>query len=217
MDDSRNEINSCVMLAINLDLPVDLRAVFDSSDLKDTGIELDSHITLLYAAGKEIPRHNIIRDIQEILGDPDFGEFMKICENGDSEMTRALDAFELGSFENDSDYIVLKLKKETKLFGFLERINKGLSEKYDISTEFKSYTPHITLVELNPGTAKKYLDSDKLLLILDETYFAPEDIMISYGTSNEVEDRRQYFLTTFSCVDRYFRLKNLKESNKEPL
>ena len=40
-------LNSCLMLAVNLDTPVSLGCIFDEEDLKDTGIELDSHITLL--------------------------------------------------------------------------------------------------------------------------------------------------------------------------
>ena len=39
------EINSCLMLAMNLSTPVSLGCVFKESDLKDTGVELDSHIT----------------------------------------------------------------------------------------------------------------------------------------------------------------------------
>ena len=41
----KNEINSCLMLAMNLSTPVSLGCVFKEEDLKDTGVELDSHIT----------------------------------------------------------------------------------------------------------------------------------------------------------------------------
>ena len=37
-----------------------------------------------------------------------------------------------------------------------------------------------------------------------------EVFMISYVLSNEPEDRKQYFLTGFHSVDRYFRLIHLK-------
>lgn len=206
------EINSCLMWAVNLITPVDLSSVFDEDDLKDTGVEIDSHITLLYAQGKTIERKNLLDDILTILGAENYDIFIDMCKNKDEELN-LLDMFELGSFENDSDYIVLKLKKDTKIFNLLSLINKGLRTKYGVSSDFDNYTPHLTLAELNPGTASKYLNSETLNLILADTTFKFEDLVISYGTSNE-EDRKQYFLTQFSCVDRYFRLQHLKEDNK---
>ena len=50
MEDN-NSMNSCLMLAIGLYTPVELGSIFDSADYKGTGLELDSHITLLYAQG----------------------------------------------------------------------------------------------------------------------------------------------------------------------
>ena len=38
MDNKQNEINSCLMLAMNLSTPVSLGCVFEESDLKDTGV-----------------------------------------------------------------------------------------------------------------------------------------------------------------------------------
>lgn len=206
------EINSCLMLGVNLMTPVDLSCVFDTTDLKDTGIEIDSHITLLYAQGKIIDRFSIMPDIKIILGDEDYYKLLNLCKK---ECTfKVLNFFDLSSFENDSDYIVLKLKRNTDFFSRLSNINKGLRNKYDVSSEFSNYTPHISLAELQPGTAKKYLESENLKLILKETYLDFEDVFISYGGSNEV-DRKQYFLTKFKCLDRYFRLQKLKVSNEE--
>jgi hypothetical protein len=94
---------------------------------------------------------------------------------------KVLDYFHLSSFENDSDYVVLKLNEDKKdLFNDLFLINKGLRIKYDVSVEFDNYSPHITLAELKPGMAKKYMDSEKLNMILEDTYLDFYDIILSY-------------------------------------
>lgn len=199
-------MNSCLMLAVNLDTPVNLGCVFDSEDLKDTGIELDSHITLLYAQGKELPRQDLLSDIKTILGEKTV-EFMNLLEN--EHDYKVLDYFHLSSFENDSDYVVLKLNEDKKdLFNDLFLINKGLRIKYDVSVEFDNYSPHITLAELKPGMAKKYMDSEKLNMILEDTYLDFYDIILSYGSSNEVKDRKQYHLTSYNSLPRYFKMFN---------
>lgn len=199
-------MNSCLMLAVNLDTPVNLGCVFDSEDLKDTGIELDSHITLLYAQGKELPRQDLLSDIKTILGEKTI-EFMNLLEN--EHDYKVLDYFHLSSFENDSDYVVLKLNEDKKdLFNDLFLINKGLRIKYDVSVEFDNYSPHITLAELKPGMAKKYMDSEKLNMILEDTYLDFYDIILSYGTSNDVKDRKQYHLTSYNSLPRYFKMFN---------
>lgn len=210
------ELNSCFMLAVNLETPVDLAYVFDALDLKDTGIELDSHITLLYAQGREIPREQIIPDLRDILGDEGYDDFLDVyCKN--KVQHKVLDVFELGSFENDSDYIVLKLKKTFDLFGKVSMINKALRIQYNVSSDFDTYTPHVSLAELQSGIASKYLGDEKLLTVLENSYVNFEDLVISYGTSGEPEDRKQYFLTQFKCIDRYFKLQELKKANKEIL
>ena len=199
-------MNSCLMLAVNLDTPVNLGCVFDSEDLKDTGIELDSHITLLYAQGKELPKQNLLEDVKTILGERTI-EFMDMLKN--EHEYRVLDFFHLSSFENDSDYVVLKLNEDKReLFNDLFLINKGLRIKYDVSIDFDNYSPHITLAELKPGTAKKYLESEKLNIVLEDTYLDFYDIILSYGTSNDVKDRKQYHLTSFNSLPRYFKLFN---------
>jgi hypothetical protein len=201
------ELNSCLMLAVNLDCPISLKAMFDTPDLKDTGVELDSHITLLYAQGKEIDRGRIVYDMKDILGD-EYWDLVEKIQN--PKEIPVLDVFELGSFENDSDYVVLKLKSESVIFEPLQKLNKGLRQRYDVSSDFDSYTPHVSLAELQPGCAAKYLASEDLKRFLQDTVISLEDFMISYGLSNEPEDRKQYFLTSFHSVDRYFRLIHLK-------
>ena len=104
-----NTINSCLMWAIGLYTPVDLASIFKSEDLRDTGLELDSHLTLLYAQGKVLPRKDMMSDIEMILSE-EFDGFINTCKS--ENRFKVLDVFELGSFENDTDYIVLKLKKE---------------------------------------------------------------------------------------------------------
>ena len=207
-----NTINSCLMWAIGLYTPVDLASIFKNEDLRGTGLELDSHLTLLYAQNKILPRKDMMSDIEMILG-PEFEGLIDMCKT--ENHFKVLDLFELGSFENDSDYIVLKLRKDSDTYKMLSLINKGMKTKYEVSSEFSEYTPHITLAELQPGKAKEYLGNDNLRLLLENTYFDFEDIMISFGTSSEVVDRKQYFLTQYKNIDRYFRLKHLKEYDKE--
>ena len=205
--------NSCLMLAVKLDTPVCLGCVFDSEDLKDTGIELDSHITLLYAQGKELPRENMMEDIKTILGERTI-EFMDMIK--EEHDYRILDYFHVDSFENDSDYLVLKLNEDKKdLFNDLSIINKGLRIKYDVAVDFDNYSPHITLAELKPGTVGKYKESEQLKLILENTYFDFDDIILSFGKANEVEDRKQYHLTSFNSISRFFRLFNERRDLEE--
>ena len=203
-----NNINSCLMWTTALYTPIDLRYVIDENDLKDTGVELDTHVTLIYAQGKRLPKTKFISDIQEILGPVEYEKFNQYCEL--DNYTKVLDFFELSFFENDSDYLILKLKKSAPMFNMVQKINKGLSNKYNVKSDFASYTPHMTLAELNPGTASKYLESETLGLLLNDTVVDFEDIVVSYGSANEPEDRQQFFLTQYKNVDRYFRLEHLK-------
>lgn len=214
-----NLINSCLMLACSLYTPVSLSSIFDSEDLKDTGIELESHITLLYAQGTIIPNEELITDIKSILGNDDFVKFNSILE--EDTLINVLDIFDIGIFENDSDYVVLKLNldkiKDSKyrsLAEYLYKINKGLRSKYKVQSEYE-YTPHLSLAELKPGTARKYYESEKLKLVLINSKVSAEDLVISYGTSNEKEDRKRFNLTKYHAVDRFFREENLKREKPD--
>ena len=210
MEDN-NSINSCLMLAMGLYTPVDLGSIFDSADYKGTGLELDTHITLLYAQGKILPRKMILNDLKTILGEswPSFDNMIK-----DITKEKVFKLFDLSNFENDSDYLVLKLKKESDIYENLKLINLSLRKKYNVGSDFSEYSPHITLAELVPGTSKKYLDSECLIRVLENSLIDFEDIIISHGLTGEVNDRKQYFLTNYKCVDRYFRLRNDRENNK---
>jgi hypothetical protein len=200
-------INSCLMLAVRLDLPVDLGSIFDSEDITD--LELDSHVTVLYAKNKTIEPQELKESINMIL-DKDQIEALT---NGDNELD-LLELTELGLFENDDDYLVLKLKDSWQK-KFCTILNKGLSTKFDVVSDFSSYNPHITLATLKKGTGKKYLDSEKVRLVLEKGILAFEDLMVSYGGENDGPDRKQFFLTNRFCVSRYFRIDNLRKSNNE--
>jgi len=201
------------MLAINLETPVSLGCAFDFEDLKDTGVEVESHITLLYAQGKEIEHKNLLTDIKDILGPEDYKWIEELIKEG--ETYRLLDSFELSMFDGDSDYIILKLKKETKLYKLLRLINKALRVEFDVRSDFLEYVPHLSLAELKPGKAEKYLNSDMLKNILEDSVYSIEDFLISYGTANEPKDRKQIYLTSFRCIGRFFRIERLEKELKE--
>ena len=209
METNNNAINSCLMWAVNFETPVSLGCLFDSDDLKDTGIEVDSHITLLYAQGKTISHAGLLDELKEILGAEDYEWILGLVKS--DEKFETLDLFELGSFENDSDYLVLKLKKSNPVFKALSLINKGLRIRYGVSSDFTDYTPHLTLAELQPGTVRKYLGSETIKRVLEDSTCEYEDLFISYGTSNEPEDRKQRYLTSEKCIERYFRLERLRK------
>ena len=207
-----NNMNSCLMLAMGLYTPVDLGSIFDSADYKGTGLGLDSHITVIYAQNKILPRRMIFDDIKTILGDSWEGIEELIST---PNRLSVLELFELSSFENDSDYLVLKLKDTSEIYEKLSLLNLGLKKKYGVKSEFASYSPHITLAELEPGTVGKYLNSECLKNVLRDSKVDFEDFIISFGMSGEVDDRKQYFLTQYKNIDRYFRLKNSKADNEE--
>lgn len=213
METTKTELNSCLMLAVNLVTPIDLAYIFDKPDLKDTGLELDSHITILYAAGRELPRLNLLPNFKDILGETEYLDFLDVyCKN--QVQHKVLDIFDLGSFDNDSSYIVLKMKKEFNLYDKLSLLNKGLRLLYSVSSDFDSYNPHVSLAELKPGLSEKYLGDEKLMAVLEDSYVSFEDILLSYGLPNEPGDRKQYYLTNYKAVDRYFRIHDLEKTNE---
>ena len=196
-------VNSCLMLSMSLWTGIDLSGAFDDNDLKDTGIERDSHITIFYTDEKVIQREGLLENIRTILGGSDFLDRLK-----EDSKFKVLDYFELGKFENESDYVVLKLKKDTELFETLDILHTGLSAAYDIKSTFPEYTPHLTLAELNPGKAKQYMFSSVLGLLLETAMFKLDDFVLSNGT--EDKKYKQFNVTSYNAVDRYFRQKELE-------
>jgi hypothetical protein len=207
--EEKDIITNCLLWGIGLYTPVDLGSIFRTEDLQGTGIELDSHITVLYAE-KDLPKESMLDDISTILGEEKFADFMEYCKT--EKFRDVFTLFELGSFQNDSDYIVLKLKRNNEFFGILNLINKGLRTKYRIKWDFENYTPHITLAELKKGMAQKYLNLPSLHQILNDSKIDFEDVIFSTGSNNNY---KQVFLTNYKNIDRYFRIENLKALNKD--
>ncbi len=199
--------NSCLMLSLSLWTGVDLTAVFDEEDLKDTGIELDSHITIFYDE-KVIPRERMLEKIKTILGEDN--KFLDSFKTQDK--LKVMDFFEIGKFENDSDYLVLKLQPGNDLYNNLGILNTGLVSAYDIKSTFKDYTPHMTLAELNPGKAKKYMFSPTLGLILETAEFSVDDLVLSYGDGEG--NYKHFQITSENAVSRYFRQRELQRDKE---
>ncbi len=204
--------SSCLLWGVGLYTPVDLGSVFSINDLEGEGVQLDSHITVLYAGDKLLPRESMMEDISTILGEEKFSEFISYCK--DEQFRNVFDLFELDKFSNDSDYVILKLKKNNEFFGILNLLNKGLRTKYRVSSDFDGYTPHITLAELRKGEANKYLATPELHQILADSKVDFEDLIFSIPQD---DDWKQFFLTNFKNVDRFFRIEELKKYNKEVL
>ena len=207
-EDNGPKITSCLMLAANLQTPVSLSSVFESGDLKDTGIEYDSHITILYAANKNLDIDDVRRSIRNISGNV----FNKLLDEKDEVEYSApvLDLFELGNFENDSGYVVLKMKPECEWFNILSTLNSGLMKEFNITSDFSNYIPHLTLAELEPGITEKYLNNKSLKLILGGSMIHFEDLIISYSKEGEKE-YDVHNITTHHAVDRFFRIRELRK------
>lgn len=215
MEDTQNISSSCIMLAANLSTPVSMKAIFDSGDLKDTGIEFDSHITLLYAR-KFIDKREILPLLRTFdFGDiPDLGgrniqDFLEYQKNPLDFSCPVYDIFELSSFENDSGYVILKLKNNNLWYDVCSQINKVFGKYYNVTSDFSTYTPHLTLAELEPGLTGKYLDNETLKLVLRDSIVHFEDLVISYSREDSKE-YDQYNITTNCAVDRFFRERELR-------
>ena len=200
---------SCLMLACNLLTPISLGSIFLDDDLKDTGIELDSHITILYAQDKIIDKTEILQKI----GSRYISYIQGLVR--DDYYPAVFDLFELSSFSNESDYVVLRLKDTTELYQKLKWLNSELSKIYQVKSEFGTYKPHLTLAELKPGKAAGYLKSDLLQRVLKDSAFQPEDFIISYSHGDS-KDFIQHDLTHNRSVDRIFRIRD-KQSDLDDL
>lgn len=210
--EENNNISSCLLWGVGLYTPVDLGSVFKPEDYCEKGLELDSHITILYSQNKILPRNTMMDDIKTILGEEKFEEFMSYCKN--ERFRNIFNLFELSSFSNDTDYVVLKLRKNNEFFGILNLLNKGLRVKYKVSSDFDEFTPHVTLAQVRKGEARKYVDNPNLHHILDDSRIDFEDLIYSVDSTGD-KDWKQIFLTHNKNVDRFFRLEDLKKSNEE--
>ena len=88
-------------------------------------------------------------------------------------------------------------------------MNSELSKEYQVKSEFGTYKPHLTLAELKPGKAAKYLESDLLKRVLRDSAIQPEDYVISYSFRDS-KNFIQHDLTQNKTVDRIFRIRDLQ-------
>lgn len=193
--------NSCLMLAMSFHTSVDLSSIIEESDLTKYGMEKDPHITLLFDKREnKIDKDIILPNIKNILGDDEYRVFLEVLK--DNYKFNVLDLFYLSIFDTgENDYLILRLKEDNEMFKILSKINKGLMDSLGVESDYDSYKPHLTIAELIPGTAQKYLDNKKLKLILSDSKVGFEDLVISYNSEYD----KWWSITTFHTVERLFR------------
>lgn len=206
-------INSCLMLATGLYTPVSLSCLFNDQDFFSSteGIIHDPHITLFYAKDQDIPVDNLYEDIETILG-PDSEDFFESLKK--AEFHGLQDMFTLGKFSNpESDWLVLKLRTDNELYKHLQLINKGLSVKYNIKSDYNEYRPHLSLARLQRGAADDYIDSEKMFRVFRDSKVSFEDFLLSHDTG--VSDYKTVGVTHNHTVERYFRQSREERENKK--
>lgn len=213
MEQDKKNIPTCLMMAAKVETPVSLACVFDNQDLKDTGIEFDSHITLLYSH-EYLDKDEVFQEAKKAtLKKLDFQLLPFLESQKDIQPQPVFDLFDLGNFENESGYVVLKLKKDTGLYDICSAINSHLLNYFDIKSDFPTYEAHVTLAEVESGKSEKYLDNEMLNRILQDSIFNVEDLILSYDLG--VKEYKAYDLTQFFSCERYFRIKeNIKEAKE---
>ena len=113
MENNNNVKSSCLMLAASLNTPVSLGAIFEANDLKDTGIEYDSHITVLYAR-KDLSRQTLLSDI----------DFLAINDKGQS----ISDILKIE--KKEEDFAIGRTKNRS--LSFMDTITKGAYKHIDL-------------------------------------------------------------------------------------
>ena len=197
-------MNSCLMMGLTLWTGIDLWAVFKDEDLIGPGIERDSHLTVLYAEGKEIPKEGLSETLKTLLGDNEWKDLLK--EFRSQNPLPVVDHFSLGTFEGEGqDYLVLRLQPESPLYDTLHILHTGLKGKFKVTPKFPDYKPHVTLATLEKGKAKDYMFNPTLGLVLEKATFTSDDFILSYGETGEPDDRKRYQITTENAVTRFFR------------
>lgn len=198
----REQRESCLMLAVNLEMPVQFDSLLNEDDLKDGEATLkDYHITLYYKDGEFIEG----KDAKRTVLTPELASSMK-----ESDYESVTENFDLGMFSGgDHDHLILRLKEESPWFKLVKDANKKMCSKWGDNPKFPDYKPHVTLATLNKGTASKYLMSKEIDLVLKSSVVRFEDLVISYERNYQVD------LTINKSVERFFRLKELREFDKQ--
>jgi len=106
----------------------------EESDLSGSGLEDESHVTLLYGLHSD--------EIDDT----------KVLDLSCSETVESIVLHNVSAFENE-DFDVLKFDVESPV---LHKINSKLVE-LPHTNNFPKYHPHSTIAYLKPGTAKKYI------------------------------------------------------------
>lgn len=204
----KNFSASSLRLDTSLWTGLDLSAAFKDDDLLEDGIDIDSHIDILYNPNGLIEKEELLDKIKTILGDDD--SLLKDLKKN-PEKLNVLDYFELGKIEKiEGDYIVLKLNPETKLFSSLNMVNTGLSSSYELRDS--NYEPYMTLAKVKKGKGKDYMFSPILNMILSNAKFNIDDLVLSY---KDKEGKQKLFnITSNNAVERFFRQEEL-ERDKE--
>lgn len=197
------EKNVCLMLAVSLHTAINLDSIIEIDDLNDEGIIKDPHITIVYDKTNKLSKDLVLNDVFNALGESEYNIFMEVLK--DSYKFKINDVFYLDSFKNnDSDYLILRLKTDNEMYSKLESIHKSLMSKYSIEDDYGDYKPHVTLAELVPGSVDKYLDNNILLKVLNDSKIGFEDLVISYSTDTPGKYDK-WNATSFHALERYFR------------
>jgi hypothetical protein len=194
------ENSVCLLLATSLHTAVDLDSIINPDEFNDSGLIKDHHITIVYDESNSMDKGSILDDVRVSLGS-EFDVFNTFME--DSYKFRVNDIMYLDTFNNDdSSYLVLKLKDNNELFNKLNTIHEYLMSKYNIKSDFSKYSPHVTLAELLPNEADKYLSNKTLNKVLNDSKIGFEDLVFS----EEIDGKYiKWNLTTHHALDRYFR------------
>lgn len=198
-------MKSKLIWKIGLYTPISLTCSIKDEDRMGSQ-NFDPSILIIDAGERVLPRTTLLNDIKLILGTKDFETIDSLCKKEDNKCY-VLDFFDLGNvIEGQSEWIVLKLKNDNIIYDSINLIRKGIGVKFNINTRNTSYTPIVKLVEVNPGTGSKYTTNSSILAILKDSRFEIEDLAVEITDIDDVE--KDYYLTQYKNVDRYFRIRN---------
>lgn len=185
--------SSYLLLAVDLAMPISLGTFFES------GIQFDSHITLLDS--------KTFMDKEQIFEEAKRLKVVKFLEAAQkSDPIPVEDLFDLDYFPRG--YVILRLKEDSSLYRYLKDVHFSLVDKFKPVTEFKKFEAHITLAK---GDMPKNIDI--LERALKDSYVRFEDLLFSYEVDEG--DYKVYDLTHYNSVGRYFRIENLRKEIKD--